>query len=121
MRRRVFRSAPCAPSEERESMETDRLLRFPSAFASSPLDFLPSSLRLRGERDRDGERFVEIVDTESAEDVDSERERLRSASFFFRISSATPFLPSNSLGTSVVSLGCSLGLRSCWVRDGRDL
>jgi hypothetical protein len=116
MRRRVLRSE-C--EEERECRETERRLRFVRALSS------PCFLRRGGERDREGERFVEMVETESAEDVDRDLERLRwrpalSASFFLRISSATPFLRSRSSGTSVVSLGFSLGLSSCCVRDGRD-
>lgn len=118
MRRRVLRSAP---DEERESLETDLLLRFVSALSSPPWCFF----RRGGERDRDGERLVEMVETESAEDVERDLERLRSrpdrsASFFLSISSATPFLRSRSSGTSVVSLGCSFGFRSCCVREGRD-
>lgn len=119
MRRRVFRS-PCDFSDECESIETERLLRLPSALSLRPRDLVASCFGA-GDRDREGERFVEMVDTESAEDDDRERERLRSSSFFFSISSATPFLRSSSFGTSVVSLGCNLGLRSCCVREGRDL
>lgn len=99
-------------------MDTERLLRFPPA----------SCFWRRGGGEREGERLVEIVETESAEeDLERERDLLRpvvrprSSSFFFRMSSATPFLRSSSLGTSVVSLGLSCGLRSCCVRDGRDL
>ena len=62
-----------------------------------------------------------MVETESADDVESERARLRSSSFFFKISSAMPFLRTSSSGTSVVSLGFSFGLSSCWVREGRAL
>jgi hypothetical protein len=119
MRRRVLRSAP---DEERESLDTDLLLRFVSALASSPPWCF---FRRGGERDRDGERLVEMVETESAEEVESDLERLRSrtdrsTSFFLSISSATPFLRSRSSGTSVVSLGFNFGFRSCCVREGRD-
>jgi hypothetical protein len=114
MRRRVLRSPA---SGDAESAEGDRLRRLVRALSS--LCFR----RRGGERDREGERLVEMVDTESAED-ERDRERLlrpdRSASFFLRISSATPFLRSRSSGTSVVSLGLSFGLSSCCVRDGRD-
>jgi hypothetical protein len=120
IRRRVFLSSTDSCGE-RESMDTDRLLRLRSALSSCPRDFCPSCFRRRGDRDREGERFVEIVETESADDMESERARLRSSSFFFRISSATPFLRTRYSGTSVVSLGFSLGLRSCCVLDGRDL
>lgn len=122
MRRRVLRSDPVG---ERESRETDRLRRLVSALLS-PREDAPLCFRLRGgEREREGERLVEMVDTESADEVDRDLERLRSrpdlsCSFFLRISSATPFLRRRSSGTSVVSLGFSLGLRSCCVRDGRD-
>jgi hypothetical protein len=119
MRRLVFRSrSPLCrePTEDAESMETERLPRFS----------LASCFRRRGggERDRLGLPFVEIVETESTEEdllLLLERFLPRSSSFFFRMSSATPFLRTRSLGTSVVSLGLSCGLRSCCVRDGRDL
>lgn len=122
MRRLVLRSRPrCRElTEARESTDTERLLRFPFP-----------SLFWRGgggERDRDRERFVEMVEIESAdEDLLLLLLRLRpdvrplSSSFFFRMSSATPFLRTRSLGTSVVSLGFRDGLSSCWVREGRDL
>ena len=119
MRRRVLRSVG---SGERESRETERLVRLAMALSPSP----PRSeaplrfSRRGGDRDLEGERLVDMVETESADAVDSDLERLRSSSFFFRISSATPFLRNRSSGTSVVSLGLSLGLRSCCVRDGRD-
>jgi hypothetical protein len=123
MRRRVLRSEP---SGDRDSFESDRLLRLLSPLSSRPRS--EDSLCVLcggGDRGLDGERLVEMVDTESAEDADSDRERLRSrldlsSSFFFKISSATPFLRERSSGTSVVSFGFSLGLRSCCVRDGRD-
>jgi len=116
MRRRVLRSE-C--EGEREWRITERRLRFVRALSS------PCFLRRGGERDFEGERLVEMVDTESAEDIDSDLDRLRwrpdrSVSFFLRISSATPFLRNRSSGTSLVSFGFSLGLRSCCVRDGRD-
>jgi hypothetical protein len=124
MRRRVLR---LEPSGDRESPEGDRRLRLVSALSSSPpRSESPLCFRRRGgDRDLDGERLVEMVDTESADEVDSDRERLRSrpdrsSSFFFSISSAMPFLRSRSSGTSVVSFGFSFGLRSCCVRDGRD-
>jgi hypothetical protein len=120
IRRRVFLSSTNS-CDGREFIDTDRLLRLRSALSSSPRDLCPSFFRRRGDRDREGERFVEMVETESADDVESERARLRSSSFFFRISSATPFLRTRYSGTSVVSLGFSLGLRSCCVLDGRDL
>lgn len=120
MRRRVFLSWSRKPSDECESMDIDRLARLPSALSPRPRDAGPSFLRRVG-GDLDGERLVEMVDTESADDVERERERLRSASFFFRMSSATPFLRRRSLGTSVVSLGFSFGFKSCWVREGRDV
>jgi hypothetical protein len=116
IRLRVFLSAPCDSCDERESIETDRLLRLRKALSSCPRCFGPSCFR-GGERDR----FVEMVETESADDVDSERPRLRSSSFFFSISSATPLLRTRSSGTSVVSFGFRLGLSSCCVREGRDL
>ena len=121
MRRRVLRSRSSwcrESSEDRESIDTERLLRFPFA----------SCFWRRGGGERDGERFVEIVDTESAEEDllllllrFRPVVRARSSSFFLRMSSATPLLRTRSLGTSVVSLGLRDGLRSCWVRDGRDL
>jgi len=116
MRRRVLRSEPSGGCE---SLDTERLLRLVSALSS--LCFR----RRGGDRDREGERLVEMVDTESADEVDNDLERLRSrpersCSFFFNISSATPLLRRRSSGTSVVSFGFSLGLRSCCVRDGRD-
>jgi hypothetical protein len=111
---------------EREPPDTDRLLRLASALSSPDREARLCLRRLGGDRDREGERFVEIVDTESTEDTDRDRERFRSrpdrsSSFFFRISSATPFLRRRSSGTSVVSFGFSLGLSSCWVREGRDV
>jgi hypothetical protein len=119
MRRRVLRALLSRESaEEREAMDTERLLRLP----------LSSCFWRRGGGEREGERLVEIVETESAdEERERERERLRpdvrprSSSFFLRMSSAMPFLPSSSAGTWVVSLGLSWGLRSCCVREGRDL
>jgi hypothetical protein len=122
MRRRVLRSVS---SGERESLEGERRLRLLSALSpprrEGPLCFLCGG----GDRDLDGERLVEMVDTESADEVDRDLERFRSrpdrsSSFFLRISSATPFLRRRSSGTSVVSFGFSLGLRSCCVREGRD-
>ena len=122
MRRLVLRSGPLRreSTEARDSMDTERLLRFPR------VSFLWR--RGGGERERERERFVEMVDTES---IEEDRlllllrlrpvARPRSSSFFLRMSSATPFLRTRSLGTSVVSLGFSDGLSSCWVRDGRDL
>lgn len=119
IRRRVLRSP--LPSDERESVETDRRLRFPRALPSPPpLDLDTLRLRGGGEGEQEGERLVDMVDTESADD-DGEHDRLRSSSFFRSISSATPFLRNSSVGTSVVSFGCSFGLRSCCVLDGRDL
>jgi hypothetical protein len=113
MRRRVLRS----PTGETGSRDRERLLRLLRVL----------SLR-RGERE--GERLVEMVETESS-DEERERERLRrwlerlerprSSSFFLRMSSAMPFLGSRSSGTVVVSVGFSWGFSSCWVRDGRDL
>lgn len=120
MRRLVLRSGPLRreSTEARDSMDTERLLRFPRV----------SFLWRRGGGERERERFVEMVDTES---IEEDRlllllrlrpvARPRSSSFFLRMSSATPFLRTRSLGTSVVSLGLSDGLSSCWVRDGRDL
>lgn len=121
MRRRVFLSAVSDAREERESIETERLLRFRSALSWSPWCLRPLCLCRGEDRERERERLVEMVETESTDDVESERARLRSSSFFFKISSATPFLRSRSSGTSVVSLGCSLGLSSCCVLEGRDL
>lgn len=120
MRRLVFRSPFHEPSDERESIEIERLARLPNVLLSWG-DGAASSCFWRLGGDLDLERFVDMVDTESADEVDSERERLRSSSFFFRISLATPFLRKRSFGTSVVSLGFSLGLRSCWVLEGRDV
>ena len=121
MRRRVFLSLSLSrerePSDEWESMDIDRLARFPSALSRAPAPCC--FLRLGG--DLEGERLVEIVDTESTEDEESERERLRASSFFLRISSATPFLRRSSLGTSVVSLGLSFGFKSCCVLEGREV
>jgi hypothetical protein len=111
MRRRVLRSMASGDSEPTEG---DRLRRLVSALSS--LCFR----RRGGDRDLDGERLVEMVDTESADETERDLERFRSCSFFLSISSATPFLRSRSSGTSVVSLGFSFGLRSCCVRDGRD-
>ena len=127
MRRRVMRSPSrlCRePADDTESMDAERLLRFPftSCFWR----------RGGGERERLARPLVEMVETES---TDSDllllllrlRDRLRpclparSSSFFLRMSSATPFLRTRSLGISVVSLGLSWGLSSCCVRDGRDL
>ena len=121
MRRLVFLSAVSDTQDERDSMDTDRLLRLRSSLSLSSLRCL-GALRFRrgGDRERERERFVEMVETESADDAESDRARLRSSSFFFRISSATPFLRSRSSGTSVVSLGFSLGLSSCCVLEGRD-
>jgi hypothetical protein len=114
MRRRVLRSPASGDAEPAEGERLRRLVR-----ALSSLCFR----RRGGERERDGERLVEMVDTESAEE-ERDLERLprpaRSASFFLSISSATPFLRSRSSGTSVVSFGFSFGLSSCCVRDGRD-
>lgn len=119
MRRRVFLSGLSESRDERESLDTDRLLRLRRAPSSGARRRESRCFRRGGERER--ERFVEMVEMESADEVERERARLRSSSFFFRISSAMPFFRTRSSGTSVVSLGWSLGLRSCWVREGRDL
>jgi hypothetical protein len=120
MRRRVLR--PPLRCELCDSEEADRP-RFPSA---SPLRPGGICSFLAGE----GERSVDIVETESEE---YERDRLpvilRSrvgfrphASFFLaRISSAMPFFTSSSFGTSVESFGLRSGFRSCCVREGRAL
>lgn len=124
LRRLVLRSRPLRreSTEARDSIDTERLLRFPR------VSFFWR--RGGGERERERERFVEMVDTESIEEDLlllllllrlRPAVRPRSSSFFLRMSSATPFLRTRSLGTSVVSLGFSDGLSSCWVRDGRDL
>ena len=123
IRRRVLRSKS---SGEREPLDNDRLLLLVSALSSPDREARPCLRRLGGDSDREGERFVEIVDTESTEDMDRGLERFRSRpdlsnSFFFRISSATLFLRRRFSGASVVSLGFSLGLSSCWVREGRDV
>jgi hypothetical protein len=109
--------------------DTERLVRFFSPFPPR-IDGFPSSMRLTDrerDREREGERLLEMVETESSENGEMDREDPRrrfpplSSSFFARISSATPFFRSKSLGTSVVSFGLSWGLRSCCVREGRDL
>lgn len=122
LRRRVMRSrGRCSSSAagDREPPGVERLLCFAlSVFCRRDRD-----------RDRDRDRFVEMVLTESALAVRRPRllERLlfrpraRASSFFFRISSAVPFLRTSSVGTSVVSAGLRVGLRSCCVRLGRDL
>ena len=119
-RRLVLLFSLRAPSDDRDSIDTERRARLPKALSPRPRDVAPS-LRSRGGGDLEGERLVEIVDTESTDDVEGERDRLRSSSFFFKISSATPFLRKRSSGTSVVSFGLSFGLRSCWVLEGRDV
>jgi len=131
MRLRVLRSPLSGERSDAEDIEC--LARFrTSSFARN--DGCSSSMRLDDrdrDRDRTRERLVEMVDTESSEYDETDRECLRaeqrpdflprSLSFFARISLATPFFRSKSLGTSVVSLGFSWGLRSCCVREGRDL
>lgn len=112
MRRRVFLSRPRDSSDAYEALDTERLVRLREALAS-PLRFEGPSRRRRRSGDRDGERLVDMVETESKDEVDRDRERFRSCSFFLRISSATPFLRWRSSGTSVVSLGFSFGLSSC--------
>lgn len=126
MRLLVLRAGP---SDIRESLDTEcrlllvRALLLPS-FAG------PLCLRRRGgDCEREGERLVDIVDTESSDDLDMDRERLRlrlqlrprSCSFAFKISFATPFLRKRSSGTSVVSFCFSLGFSSCCVREGREV
>lgn len=92
----------------------ERPRRFPF---SPPLLF---SCR-RGDRERE-RPFVEIVLTESVLSLLLLPPSLfRSTSFFARMSSATPFLRTRSVGTSVVSAGARRGLSSCWVREGRGL
>lgn len=126
MRLLVLRASP---SDMRESLETDRRRLLVSALLSSSFDDLPCFFRCGGDRDREGERLVETVDTESTDDLDMDRERLRlwldlrprSFSFAFKISSATPFLRNRSSGTSVVSFCLSLGFSSCCVREGREV
>lgn len=125
LRRRVMRSES---TEECDSREADRLLRLIGALWRPAREEPVSWVRRRGgEGDLEGERLVDIVDTESAEDADLDRLRSRldflprSSSFFFRMSSAIPFLRNKSSGTWVVSFGWSLGFRSCCVRDGRDV
>lgn len=123
----VLRSA--LSGELTDAGDTERLARFSCPPLPRNGD-LSCSIRL-GDRDRDGERFVDMVEMESSEYDETDRECLRvelrpdflprSSSFFANISSATPFFRSKSFGTSVVSLGFSWGLRSCCVREGRDL
>jgi hypothetical protein len=87
-------------------------------------------LRRGGEADRDA--AVEIVETEEDDtereslrglplelSTDRDRFRPRSEAFPASSSSATPVLRRRSLGTSLVSLGASFGLRSWAVREGR--
>jgi hypothetical protein len=130
IRLRVLRSV--LSGELSDAEDTERLARFRSPPSPPRSDDFSCSMRLGDrDRDRDGERLVEMVDTESSECDETDRECLRteprpdflprSSSFLARISSATPFFRSKSLGTSVVSLGFSWGLSSCCVRDGRDL
>lgn len=102
-------------------METDRLRRMAGAFSRALEGIGGWCLWRGGAGEREGERLVEMVDTESAEEVDGEREQRRSASFCLSRSSARPLRRTRTSGTSVVSLGCSLGLSSCCVREGRDL
>jgi hypothetical protein len=92
-------------------------------------------------RDVERDRFVDIVEMESAEveDIDrarscigggsdlglADRERLPSAfplaaSALASCSSATPVLRRRSLVVSLDSGGASLGFSSCCVRDGRE-
>lgn len=81
----------------------------------------------RGGGERDFDRFVETVDTEDEEADLPEPESLlnlrrflpRSSSAFFNSSSATPSFLSSGFGVSLASFGCSFGLRSCCVLDGR--
>lgn len=120
-RRRVFLSTLYESREVRESADTERLLLFRNALSSCSRRRDPWCFLRGGERDGERKRFVDMVETESTDDVDGERTRLRSSSFFFKISSAIPFFRTRSSGTSVVSLGFSLGFSSCWVLDGRDL
>ena len=121
MRRRVFLSPLSESREVRESVEIDRLLRLRKALSSWSRRLALWYFLRGGERDRDRDRLVDMVETESTDDVEGERACLRSSSFFLRISSAMPFFRTRSSGTSVVSLGFSLGLSSCCVLDGRDL
>jgi len=104
IRRLVFlstdRRISCELPERSEPDETDLLPRFPS-FGVSCNAFLPFSLIAFGGGDLEGERFVDIVETESDEYADRDRERpwedflrLHSSSLFARISSAMPFLAS---------------------------
>lgn len=120
MRRRVWRSRGRSALDSRSSMEPDRLCRL-----AGDLPWRLEGIRtLRvwrgGAGEREGERVVEMVDTESTEE-DGDRERRRVASFWLSRASASPRRCTSAWGTWVVSLGCSWGLSSCWVRDGRDL
>lgn len=127
MRRRVLR-LPLS-RELAEAEDKDRRARFPRLSPAEDEGFALSIRLGSGERER--ERLVDMVDTESEEYDETDLERLReesrarfrprSSSFWARISSATPFFRSRSLGTSVVSFGFSFGFSSCWVREGRDL
>lgn len=121
-RRRVLRSNLSGEWLDPDETDLRPLLRSASPPRS---DTLPSLTRL-GDRER--ERFVDIVETESESDTeDAERARLpnalrRCSSFSASVLSARPFLlRSKSLGTSSVSFGLSDGFRSCWVREGRGL
>lgn len=92
-------------------------------------------------RDLERDRFVDMVETESSDPDDIERDLSRpggdidlglnedgrlpsalalSASALANCSSAMPVLRSRSLVTSLASLGASLGFSSCCVRDGLE-
>lgn len=107
MRRRVRRSLGRSGLEERESMEADRLRRLAGALPRRREDMRALCLWREGAGEREGERVVEIVDTESADEEDGDRERRRAASFWLSRASARPVRRTSASGMWVVSLGCS--------------
>ncbi|RMD42502.1 hypothetical protein DV735_g2582, partial [Chaetothyriales sp. CBS 134920] len=72
----------------------------------------------------DGDRLVDIVETEVPDDTDRDRDRDRlpeaGAEDGPEFASATPLLAAFSSGFALVNFGASLGLLNCCVLDGRE-
>lgn len=131
-RRRRLLLGPCRLSTESSEEERDeRLLRLGLPSAGASLSALAGG-DCRGRfvvGGGDLDRVVETVETELSDeteadlsdDLPSTRRRFLalSSATLASCSSATPFFCKSELGTSSDSLGISLGLSSCCVRDGR--
>lgn len=70
IRRRMFLSPSGDLAGDLDSAEAERRLRLPRALPSRSLCAVSFLLGGERERERDGDRFVEMVETESTDEVD---------------------------------------------------